>query len=214
MATLDLDPLVDRVRDAIRDTELPKRSQMPSFEEFTKDLRKVDPQAAVDQLAKAIERIDIPKALERIELPPAIEQRLPGRRKKARAPFGLIGLVGAIAVAVATVALFPPLRRRLRAAIDGLSAQVDGLRGERHWSRGAGFATAFPASQTMPVADDPAIPGAPAPYPEGLGLGDTPLTEHQRTDDPSVGDPVFDQAPLGGSLDEPAIDRPLTETSR
>ena len=60
--------------------ELPKRPQMPSFDDFAKDLRKVDAPAALDQLTKAIERIDIPKALERIELPDAIEQRLPGRR--------------------------------------------------------------------------------------------------------------------------------------
>lgn len=186
MAQIELDPLVDRVRDAIRDADLPK---LPSFDEFAKDLRKVDAAGAVDQLTKAIEKIDLPKAIERIELPAAIEQRLPGRKRKRRAPIGLMGIAVVAGLGIATLALFPPLRRQLRVAIDGLRAQIDGLRGERHWSRGAGFPVAFPASETAPVQDDPAIPGSPAPYPEGLGSGDA-------------------------ELDDLTIDRPLTEAPR
>jgi hypothetical protein len=187
VAQIELDPLVDRVKDAFRDADLPKRPQLPSFDEFAKDLRKVDAGSAVDQLAKAIERIDIPKAIERIELPPVIEQRLPGRKKR-RAPIGLIGVAVIASLALATLALFPPLRRQLRTAFDGLRAQIDGIRGERHWSRGAGFPVAFPESETAPLQDDPAIPGSPAPYPEGLGREAT--------------------------LDDPLLDRPLTETPR
>jgi hypothetical protein len=182
---IELDPLVDRVKDAIRDTELPK---LPSFDEFTKDLRKIDASAAVDQVAKAIERIDIPKAIERMELPAAIEQRLPGRKRKRRSPVGLLGIAVVAGVGLATLALFPPLRRQLRAAFDGLRAQIDGLRGDRHWSRGAGFPVAFPATETAPLQDDPNIPGSPAPYPEGLG-SDT-------------------------GLDDLTPERPLTETTR
>jgi hypothetical protein len=184
MAQLELDPLMDRVKHAIRDTELPK---LPSFDEFTKDLRKVDAGAAMDQLAKTIDRIDIPKAIDRIELPRAIEQRLPGRKKQRRMP-GLLGIAVIAGLGLATVALFPPLRRQLRSVVDGLRAQIDGLRGDRHWSRGAGYPVAFPEAETVPLHDDPMIPGTPAPYPEGLGreatfddaLLDTPLTEASR----------------------------------
>jgi hypothetical protein len=185
VATLEIDPLVNRVRDAVKDLELPTTRDLPSFDEFAKDLRRFDAPKVVDQVTKAIERIDIPKAIERVELPAAIEQRLPGRRRR-RAPLGLFGLIGLAVGVVATIALFPPARRRLRVMLDGLREQVDGLRGEQHWSR-VDEPTAFPANPTMPLPDDPMIPGRPAPYPDGLGDGTSapddipaPMTETMR----------------------------------
>ena len=49
MPEMTLDPLVGRVRDAIRDADRPR----PTFEDLTRDLRHVDAPKAIDQLAKS-----------------------------------------------------------------------------------------------------------------------------------------------------------------
>jgi len=185
---ITLDPLVSRVRDAIRDADLPRPVSRPSFEDFTRDLRQVEAPKAIDQLAKAVERVDLPKVIQhdlpkavaKIELPSAIEERLPGRRRR-RPPLGLFGLVGAAALVVTTIALSPPIRRRLRGAMAGVREQWSGMRGEQHWSKGAGFPVAFPQTPTAPLQDDPSIPGEPAPYPSGLGEADAGVTPDAGT---------------------------------
>ena len=184
MPEMTLDPLVGRVRDAIRDTDLPRSVTRPTFEDLTRDLRHVDAPKAIDQLAKAVERVDLPKviqqdlpkAISKLELPDAIDQRLPGHRRRSRLPLGLFGLLGAAALVATTIALTPPVRRRLRDLMAGARDQWSGMRGERHWSKGAGLPVAFPQTPTAPQHDDPSIPGEPAPYPYGLGEADAGVT--------------------------------------
>jgi hypothetical protein len=181
---ITLDPLVGRVRDAIRDVELPRSVARPSFEDLTRDLRHVDAPKAIDQLAKAVERVDLPKVIQhdlpkavaKLELPSAIDERLPGHRRRRRPPLGLFGLLGAVALVATTIALVPPVRRRLRGVMAGAREQWSGMRGEQHWSKGAGFPVAFPQTPTAPVQDDPSLPGEPAPYPSGLGEPDAGIT--------------------------------------
>jgi len=186
---ITLDPLVGRVRDAIRDTDLSRSVNRPSFEDLTRDLRHVDAPKAIDQLAKAVERVDLPKviqqdlpkAVSKLELPAAIEERLPGRRRRRRPPLGLFGLLAATALVATTIALTPPIRRRLRGVLSGAREQWSGMRGEQHWSKGAGFPVAFPRTPTAPLQDDPLIPGEPAPYPSGLGDPDAGITPDPGT---------------------------------
>ena len=177
MATLELDRLMDRVRVAIKGIGLPKARDLPSFDQFAKEFRRIDTPAMLGQVTKAVERIDVPKAIqridlpkaiERIELPAAIEQRLPRRRRRRRAPMGLVGLIGITVGVVATLALFPPTRRRLRMTMNGIREQVDGLRGDQGWSRD-GDRGSVAAGSAGPLMDDPMIPSQPAHYPEGLG---------------------------------------------
>jgi hypothetical protein len=186
---ITLDPLVGRVRDAIRDADLPRSVNRPSFDDFARDLRHVDAPKAIDQLARAVERVDLPKviqqdlpkAVSRLDLPSAIEERLPGHRRRRRVPFGLFGLLGAAALVAATIAISPPVRRRLRGVLAGAREQWSGMRGEQHWSKGAGFPVAFPQTPTAPLQDDPSIPGEPAPYPAGLGDADAGITPDPGT---------------------------------
>jgi hypothetical protein len=186
---ITLDPLVGRVRDAIRDADLPRSVNRTSFEDLTRDLRHVEAPKAIDQLAKAVERVDLPKviqhdlpkAVSKLELPSAIEDRLPGRRRRRRPPLGLFGLLGAVALVAATIAISPPVRRRLRGVMAGAREQWSGMRGEQHWSKGAGFPVAFPQTPTAPLQDDPSIPGEPAPYPAGLGDADAGITPDPGT---------------------------------
>jgi hypothetical protein len=186
VATPELEPLVDRVRDAIRDTE---RKTRPTFDDFAKDLRQVDVPQEIDRMTKAIQRIDVAKALERIELPAAIEQRLPSyRRKQQRRRVTLFAIGTAATFALVTIAVLPQTRRRARKAYDAVRSQVDSMRGQHALTN----PVAFPAAETIPLHDDPSIPGSPAAYPDGLGSESSPLTTH----------------------DDLAIDRPLTETPR
>jgi hypothetical protein len=186
---ITLDPLVGRVRDAIRDVDLSRPVSRPSFEDFSHDLRHMETPKALDQLAKAVERVDLPKviqqdlpkAVSKLELPDVIEQRLPGRRRRNRLPLGLFGLLGAAALVATTIALTPPIRRRLRGVMAGAREQWSGMRGEQHWSKGAGLPVAFPQTPTAPLQDDPDIPGEPAPYPSGLGDADAGVTPDAGT---------------------------------
>ena len=189
MPEMSLDPLVGRVRDAIRDADLTRSANRPSIEEFTRDLRHLETPRAIDQLAKAVERVDLPKliqedlpkAVSKLELPAAIEERLPGRRRRRRLPLGLFGLLAASALVATTIALTPPIRRRLRGVMSGVREQWAGMRGEQHWSKGAGFPVAFPQTPTAPLQDDPSLPGEPAPYPSGLGDADAGITPDPGT---------------------------------
>src|SRR5919109_1336532 len=74
VATLELDRLMDRVRVAIKGIGLPKARELPSFDQFAKEFRRIDTPAMLGQVTKAVERIDVPKAIQRIDLPKAIQR--------------------------------------------------------------------------------------------------------------------------------------------
>ena len=168
MPTLEMEPVVDRVKGAVRDAKLPELDvDVQAIAEdiragMTKNSKKLDKQAkrAAKAMREELAKVDadalpLPKAARE-----AVKEQLP---KQKGGGFGrVLLLLGVLGLAAGLV---PEVRRRVRMAAQTVYGMVNDLlqRPQRT------DPVAFPAAEAIQVNGDPWAQDSLSPLPEGLG---------------------------------------------